>query len=95
MVTCIETGGQFQATLRSLVDRGRREAVGNCLWDLKIYFSGKSMIKLGQAYNVIRLGKLIPSCSGHNQQNTGVYKSAAEIICLFVFVIYKYYQIHI
>ncbi|MDI5035948.1 hypothetical protein MJM43_29915, partial [Salmonella enterica subsp. enterica serovar Montevideo] len=42
----------------------------------KIYFSGKSMIKLGQAYNVIRLGKLIPSCSGHNQQNTGVYKSA-------------------
>ncbi len=53
------------------------------------------MIKLGQAYNVIRLGKLIPSCSGHNQQNTGVYKSAAEIICFFVFVIYKYYQIHI
>lgn len=44
------------------------------------------MIKLGQAYNVIRLGKLIPSCSGHNQQNTGVYKSAAEVICVFVFV---------
>lgn len=38
---CIETGGQFQATLRSLVDRGRREAVGNCLWDLKNLFFWK------------------------------------------------------
>ncbi|TZF04929.1 hypothetical protein F0A04_17680 [Salmonella enterica subsp. enterica serovar Typhimurium] len=52
------------------------------------------MIKLGQAYNVIRLGKLIPSCSGHNQQNTGVYKSAAEIICLLVFVFFNYYKIY-
>lgn len=41
------------------------------------------MIKLGQAYNVIRLGKLIPSCSGHNQKTLVSIKVQQK---LFVFL---------